>query len=57
MGDLHIDRNAGQPGTGRRHCSVEVGAPLVKSAGSFMPKKRPVAYLIDILPEDILTPR
>ncbi len=55
MGDLRIDEiHASQEQAEDLH--VEVNAPLVKVSRVILAEKRPVAFLIDILPEDILTP-
>ncbi len=55
MGDLHIEliqANAEQA----QALGAEEGAALVRVSRVILADDRPVAYLVDILPEDILTP-
>lgn len=55
MGDLHINQvQANQEQA--QALGVEVGALLVQVSRVILTSERPVAFLIDILPEDILTP-
>jgi GntR family transcriptional regulator len=55
MGDLHIQRiNADAEQAAA--LNVSPGAPLVKVSRVIQAGERPVAHLVDILPEDILTP-
>lgn len=55
MGDLQIDRmNADQ--TFASNLQIAPGSPLVQVSRVIHAEKRPVAYLVDILPEDFLTP-
>jgi GntR family transcriptional regulator len=55
MGDLRIEETSADPQQAE-NLQVEVNAPLVKVSRVILAEKRPVAFLIDILPEDILTP-
>jgi GntR family transcriptional regulator len=55
MGDLRIEETFADPQQAE-NLQVEVNAPLVKVSRVILAEKRPVAFLIDILPEDILTP-
>jgi GntR family transcriptional regulator len=55
MGALEVDQiQADKP---QAHAlNIPVGSTLVRVARTILADKRPVAYLVDLLPEDILTP-
>jgi GntR family transcriptional regulator len=56
MGDLHIEliqADAAQAGA----LGIEQGTPLVRVSRVILAESRPVAYLVDTLPEDVLTPQ
>jgi len=55
MGDLHIERINADPEQAAA-LSMDPGAPLVKVSRVILAGERPVAHLVDILPENILTP-
>jgi GntR family transcriptional regulator len=55
MGDLRVAESRAE---GEQAASFKVaeGAPLVRVSRVIHAENRPVAYLIDLLPEDVLTP-
>jgi GntR family transcriptional regulator len=55
MGDLRIDEIRANLEQSEK-LQVDLGSPLVKVSRVILAEKRPVAYLIDILPAEILTP-
>ena len=55
MGDLHITRVEADDELAKL-LKVDVGAPLIKIARVILAENRPVAYLVDVLPENVLTP-
>jgi GntR family transcriptional regulator len=55
MGDLQIDEIRADAYQADKLCVTE-NAPLVQVTRVIYAENRPVAYLIDVLPEDILTP-
>ncbi|NPV76598.1 MAG: GntR family transcriptional regulator [Anaerolineae bacterium] len=55
MGALQITQMAASP-VYAEALSVEEGSPLVKVSRVIFADNRPVAYLVDILPEDVLPP-
>lgn len=55
MGDLHIDTISADAEQAAVLC-VSVGEPLVQVRRVIQIDSRPAAYLVDILPEDVLTP-
>jgi GntR family transcriptional regulator len=54
MGDLRIDEIKANQEQAEK-LQVEIGSPLVKVSRVILAEKRPVAYLIDILPIELLT--
>jgi len=55
MGALHIDRLQASPEQSET-LRVAVGAPLLQVSRIILAENRPVAFLIDVLPEEILNP-
>jgi GntR family transcriptional regulator len=55
MGDLRIEETKAEAQQAA-DLQVEVNAPLLKVSRVILAEKRPVAFLIDVLPEDILAP-
>jgi GntR family transcriptional regulator len=55
MGALNISQEKATPAQATV-LQVEEGADLVQVARVILADKRPVAYLVDLLPEDVLTP-
>lgn len=55
MGDYHIDQSSADDAVALQ-LQVEAGTLVVKVVRVILAGQRPVAYLVDILPQDILTP-
>ncbi|HVP22229.1 MAG TPA: GntR family transcriptional regulator [Anaerolineaceae bacterium] len=55
MGDLSIEEIKANPIQAEKLCVTE-NSPLVQVSRVIHAENRPVAYLIDVLPEDVLTP-
>lgn len=55
MGDYHIDQNSADAAIAAQ-LQVEAGTLVVKVVRVILAGQRPVAYLVDILPQNILTP-
>lgn len=54
MGDHHIEQTTADRNTARK-LNVNEGVVVVKVVRVIMAEKRPVAYLVDVLPQDVLT--
>lgn len=55
MGDYHIEQTSAEAAIAAQ-LQVELGTLVVKVVRVILAGQRPVAYLVDILPQDILTP-
>lgn len=55
MGDHHIQQTTADASIAQK-LGIDLGTLVVKVARVIMAENRPVAYLVDILPQDVLTP-